>query len=109
MNIGYVPKLTLMGSESPLKADLMGSVRKIQTMDAPEGPSFQQVVSHTLNSVNTVMNAPNELMHKAMTGASVDVHDVMIADAQASTMLSITAQVATKVIQAYDKILQIQI
>jgi len=48
-------------------------------------------------------------MHEAMTTGSVDVHDVMIANAKSELVVNIAAQMTTKVIQAYDRILQIQI
>ena len=45
----------------------------------------------------------------AMTTGNVDVHDLMVANAKAELLVSVTTQVATKVVQAYDKILQIQL
>jgi flagellar hook-basal body complex protein FliE len=108
MNIGYIPKLSMADSVSnPFKA--AGPMPKLE-MDADvKKPSFQDALMSTLDHVNQVSQTPDALMHDAMTTGGVDVHDVMVANAKAELLVSITTQVATKVVQAYDKILQIQI
>ena len=66
-------------------------------------------MSNALNTVNETVTAPDTMMHDAMATNSVDVHDLMIANAKSELLVSVTTQMATKVVQAYDKILQIQI
>jgi len=56
------------------------------------------------------LNAPDKLLKSAMTGDSdVDIHDVMVAMAKAEMSVSVATQITTKVIQAYDKIMQISV
>jgi flagellar hook-basal body complex protein FliE len=109
MNIGYIPKLSMDGVKNPFQAGMSGMVQKLQPMDAPEKTNFQSTFANTLNQLNDTVSAPDNMMHDALTTGSVDVHDLMIANAKAELLISITTQVATKVVQAYDKILQIQI
>ncbi|MCE3235269.1 MAG: flagellar hook-basal body complex protein FliE [Vampirovibrio sp.] len=109
MNIGYIPKLSLDGVKNPFQANMTGMIQKTHTLDEVAKPSFQNVLSNSLENLNNAVIQPDAMMHDAMTTGSVDVHDLMIANAKAELLVSITTQVATKVVQAYDKILQIQI
>lgn len=106
----YIPKLGLMKPAAFESGTLAGSVHKMAGIGAGSpATSFQQVLGNTLNTVNGVISKPDALMHEAMTTGRVDVHEVMIANAKAELTVNMTAQMVTKVVQAYDKILQIQI
>lgn len=108
MNAGYIPKLSLSGVESPFKLQA-ASLPAMQAVQETQGPTFKDALSGLVKNLNETMSAPDALMRDAMTTGSVDVHDVMIANAKAELLVNVTAQVATKVVQAYDRILQIQI
>lgn len=71
--------------------------------------SFKQVMGNMVESVNDVVSKPDVLLRQAMTTGEVDIHDVMIANSKAELAVNLTGQFATKVIQAYDRILQIQV
>lgn len=109
MNPGYIPKLSLNSLESPFKLHGAGSMPALQMPAETQGPTFKDALSGLVKNVNDTMTAPDALMHSAMTTGGADVHDVMVANAKAELMVNVTAQVATKVVQAYDRILQIQI
>jgi flagellar hook-basal body complex protein FliE len=112
MNFPAIPKLSMDAVNNPFKANMTAQIRQIQPemeMDGADKPSFQNVLSNTVQSLNDTVSAPDALMHDALTTGTVDVHDLMIANSKAELLVSITTQVATKVVQAYDKILQIQI
>jgi flagellar hook-basal body complex protein FliE len=111
---GYIPKLGFQNQQFNLHrldgSTLSGGIQKsFQLDDGVQKPSFKQIMSDTVSNVNSVIQTPNGLMQDAMTTGRVDVHDVMIANAKAELAVTITAQVATKVVQAYDRILQIQV
>lgn len=106
MNTPYIPKLSFGGADNMFATAFKGHVVKTQGL---EGPSFKQVMGNTLNQVNTVVSAPDALMQQAVTTGNVDVHEVMIANSKAELAVNLTAQFTTKVVQAYDRILQIQI
>lgn len=107
----YINKLSF--DSNPFKTSLTptGHVQmKHIVPEAPvQGPSFQNILSDGLSGVSQTLSAPDALMKDAMTTGNVDVHDVMIANAKAELAVNVTAQVVTKVVQAYDRILQIQI
>jgi len=72
--------------------------------------SFKDVVSGLANGLNQDLNAPEKLLKSAMTEDSdVDIHDVMTAMAKAEISVNVATQVTSKVIQAYDKIMQISV
>jgi flagellar hook-basal body complex protein FliE len=98
-----------MGGMSPM-GSLSGTVQFSAGAEPMRpGQTFQNVLNNTLQSVNGVTQKPDLLMREAMTTGSVDIHDVMVANAKAELAVSLTAQFTTKVVQAYDRILQIQI
>ena len=72
--------------------------------------SFKDVLTNMVSNVNDQMNQPDDLLAKAASGTGeVDVHDVMIAMSKAELTLTVATNAVSKVIQAYDKIVQIQV
>lgn len=72
--------------------------------------SFKDVLTNMVSNVNEQMNKPDDLLAKAASGTGeVDVHDVMVAMSQAEITLTVATNAVSKVIQAYDKIVQIQV
>ena len=72
--------------------------------------SFKYVMTNMVSNINDQMNKPDDLLTKAACGdQGVDVHDVMIAMSQAEVTLTVATNAVSKVIQAYDKITQIQV
>lgn len=72
-------------------------------------PSFKNVLTDVVQQVNTIAVQPDQMMQETVTNGTYDIHDVMVANAKAEITVNIAAQFATKVVQAYDRILQIQI
>ena len=82
----------------------MNRVEEVGTAD------FSSVMSGLVENLNTTMEAPDNLLKDAMMGnQNVDIHDVMTAISKAELAVNITTTVTGKVIQAYDKIMQLQI
>jgi flagellar hook-basal body complex protein FliE len=113
MSPGYIPPINMGTLTNNIFETKMpgGGLPKYQlNLDSDvQRPNFQNVLGNLVNNVNQTLSAPDALMTQAMTTGGVDVHDVMIANAKADLAINVTTQVATKVMQAYDKILQIQI
>lgn len=82
----------------------------ISQVGAVSGPQqFRNVIDNTIGGINATTQKPNELMQQAMAGGPVDIQDVMMANTKAELVISMTSQVMTKVIQAYEKLTQIQV
>jgi flagellar hook-basal body complex protein FliE len=71
--------------------------------------SFQTLLGNTWNGVNAMTNQPDALLKQSLETGKVDVHEIMVAQAKAELAVNMTTGMVTKVIQAYDRILQIQI
>jgi flagellar hook-basal body complex protein FliE len=115
MSPGYIPPISTppisTKISSPFETGLNGVASRFQ-LEAPsdtKGPSFKNVMGTMMQNLNNTLSEPDQLMNQAMTTGDVDVHDVMIANAKAELLVNVSTQIATKVMQAYDRILQIQI
>ncbi len=89
--------------------DPMPAMSSLSQTEGTQPGGFKNMLADMVKGVNQTVSAPDALMQQAMTTGGVDVHDVMIANAKAELAVNITAQVVTKVIQAYDRVLQIQV
>ena len=68
------------------------------------------VLSGLVENFNTELNAPDNLLKDVMSGnTNIDIHDVMTAMAKSEISVNIATQSVGKVIQAYDKVMQIQV
>lgn len=83
----------------------------VSNVDGPEATkSFKDVMTNMVSNVNDTLSKPDDLLAKAASGTGdVDVHDVMIAMSQAEVTLTVATNAISKVIQTYDKIVQIQV
>ena len=113
---GFFNKINLTGHIQNGSNDMgMGSIphipaMKIDSTDEVQSSSFKNVMSGIAGNLNQSLNAPDQLLKSAMTGDSdVDIHDVMTAMAKSEININIATQVTSKVIQAYDKIMQISV
>ena len=114
MTNSFYPKINLTGHIQSGMADMgiksMSPSMNINAVDETQTSSFKNVMSGLANDLNTSMNAPDKLLKSAMSGDdNVDIHDVMTAMAKAEISVNVATQVTTKVIQAYDKIMQISV
>jgi flagellar hook-basal body complex protein FliE len=108
MNSPYVPKIQWGIQKAALQMPLGGHISQTAFAN-PTQSSFQQVMMNTLGQVNAIAQKPDAMVREAMTTGNVDVHDVMIANAKAELTVNLASQMTTKVIQAYDRLLQIQV
>ena len=96
---GFYPQYDLAGRIQHTKLDTglgdMPSARMSRVEDKA-APDFKQVLSGLAEDV--------------MSGSkNVDIHDVMTAMAKSEISINVATQITGKVIQAYDKVMQIQV
>ena len=113
MSSSFFPRVDLAGRIEHSKIDVGFSGIPSARMDSIEstgGGSFKGVMSGLVENLNKDLNAPDQLLKDAMSGNNnVDIHDVMTSMAKAELSVNVATQVTSKVIQAYDKIMQIQV
>ena len=109
---GFYPHYDLEARIQHTKLDSWGDIpsARMSRVEEPATADFQSVMSGLVENMNTQMNAPDNLMKDVMMGSeNVDIHDVMTAMAKAEIAVNMATTVTGKVIQAYDRIMQIQI
>ena len=111
--MSFYPQYDLAGRIQHTKLDTgfanMQPVR-ITRMEDPSTPDFKAVFSGLVENFNSELNAPDNLLKDVMQGSkNVDIHDVMTAMAKSEIAVNVATQITGKVIQAYDKIMQIQV
>ncbi|MFN8615333.1 MAG: flagellar hook-basal body complex protein FliE [Vampirovibrionales bacterium] len=72
-------------------------------------PKFGDMLNHLAGGLNQTMQAPDAMMREHALYGTYDIHDIMLANSKAELAVNLTAQFTTKVMQAYDRILQIQV
>lgn len=110
---GFYPQYDLAGRIQHTKLDTgfsdMPSARMTRIEDNTS-PDFKQVISGLAENLNAELNAPDNLLKDVMSGSkNVDIHDVMTAMAKSEISINVATQITGKVIQAYDKVMQIQV
>lgn len=85
------------------------SVRGADFSGDPQKSSFKDVMTNMVQDMDRTLSMPDDLMNRALTHGDVDLHEVMIANTKADISVNIAAQVVTKVIQAYERVQQIQV
>ena len=113
MSNGFFPIVNIAGRIEHSKMDpgisTMPSMRMDAISDTPT-TNFKGVMSNMASSMNKEINAPDQLLKDAVSGTNnVDIHDVMTAMAKAELTVNVATQITGKVIQAYDKIMAIQV
>ena len=110
---GFVPRYDLEARIQHTKLDSWGydiPSARMSRVEEPSTADFSSVMSGLAENLNSQIEAPDNLLKDAMMGSeNVDVHDVMTAIAKAELSVNIATTVVGKVIQAYDKIMQLQI
>ncbi len=110
---GFYPRYDLEARIQHTKLDSWGydiPSARMNRVEEPATADFSSVMSGLVENLNTQMAAPDNLLKDAMMGSeNVDIHDVMTAMSKAELAVSVATTVTGKVIQAYDKIMQLQI
>jgi len=109
---GFYPNYDLEARIQHTKLDSWGDIpsARMSRMEEPATTDFKSVMSGLVEGMNESMNAPDNLLKDVMMGSeNVDIHDVMVAMSKAEISVNIATTAVGKVVQAYDKIMQIQI
>ena len=107
-----VPKLNLFGhvETSKINDGVNFPTADFSKLEKAEEASFKSVLGDLVQSVNSDLEKPDALLADLMSGKpNVDIHDVMTAMAKAELGVSVVSQLTTKIINAYDRISQMQI
>lgn len=71
--------------------------------------SFANVLKDAINQVNDSQNNADSMTQQLINGGNVDLSQVMVAQQQANITLQAAVEVRTKVIDAYQQIMNMQV
>ena len=86
---------------TPMRTDAINSDDKLVT--------FSDTMNNMVKDLNETANAPDVAMQDMIAGNGTDIHDVMLAISKAELSVNVATQVTTKVVQACEKIMAIQV
>lgn len=82
----------------------------LSKLDEKGETSFKEVLSGLVSNVNVELQKPDQLLQAQMMGnTDVDMHDVVTAIAKADLGVTMAVQMTSKVIAAYNTVMNISI
>lgn len=105
---GITPNINLNERIEPSKISTFNGSTRLKSIEQPETPDFKDVMSGLVENLNTTLNAPDQLVEDLMLDKA-DIHDVVAAMQKSEIQLNIATTALGKVIQTYEKIMQISI
>ena len=105
---GISPRINLNERIEPSKISTFNGPTRLKNIEQPEIPDFKDVMGGMVEQLNTDLNAPDQLVQDLMLDKA-DIHDVMAAMQKSEIQLNIATTALGKVIQSYEKIMQIQV
>jgi len=110
MTGGFSPKINLFERMEPSKLNTGTPLQpmRLDSVEKPETRDFKGVVSGLVENLNREISAPDQVINDAMLDKA-DIHDVMTAIAKSEIQVNVATSVTGKIIQTYEKIMQIQI
>jgi len=99
----------LIGDATQVNHPNMTNVQSSIPTPAQAHEQFSDIISGAIDNLNHLQNESNEKT-KALAAREVnDLHDVMITSQKASITLEATVQIQRRVIDAYNKVMQMQV
>lgn len=106
----FVPKINLRADIFETQIDTINKPMRLDNVHMHEEvPKFSDVFEGLLTNVNNTVKAPDQVMEDFVLGNGSDIHDVMLAMSKAELTVNITTGITTKVVQAYEKVMSIQL
>ena len=93
----------------PLQPLAAQSLNAVKADNNPNNVSFGQLLTNALGDVNKLQINANQASVNLASGKIQDVSEAVIATEKASIALQLTMQVRTKVIDAYQEIMRMQV
>ncbi|MDD3013086.1 MAG: flagellar hook-basal body complex protein FliE [Candidatus Gastranaerophilales bacterium] len=110
MQQGFTPRIQLNAGISDTKLNIFDQPMRMDSIkEVNATPGFNDVMTGLIKNLDTTVKAPDQVLQNAMVGNNADVHDVMIAISKAEIGINLATQVTTKVVQAYEKVMSIQV
>jgi flagellar hook-basal body complex protein FliE len=83
--------------------------QKAARLEIDGNKGFGDFLKESLNKVNSDLLASENLTRDFALGKDVELHQVVLASEQASLALQLTIQIRTKIVEAYQEIMRMQL
>lgn len=77
--------------------------------DKAEGPSFTELFSNMIQSVNEIQHEAGDLQQAFLAGEPVELHQVMIKAEEAGLSMDLLLEIRSKLIDAYNDLIKMPI
>ena len=105
-----VPNINIFSDLSPSMPIDEFSRNGFGASNINKGSDFKTVLSGLVSNLNNEIEKPDQLLSAQMSvSPEVDIHDVMTAISKAEIGVTLATQTTSKVIAAYNAVMQIQI
>jgi flagellar hook-basal body complex protein FliE len=83
----------------------------LEMTPVPKAPAtdFSRAIGEGLKTLNTDLNASDEVLRGVAAGEAIPLHDVMIVMTQAQLSLQFAVQVRDRLVESYQQLFQMQI
>jgi flagellar hook-basal body complex protein FliE len=88
------------------RGEFMQDKQSGKAKQAADGASFMEAINGSLQKVNNLQAEKSSMIESFASGEKQNVHELMITLQKASTAMSMTSAVRTKVMHAYKEIMQ---
>lgn len=105
---GITPNINLGERIEPSKISTFNGPVRMKSIEQPETPDFQTVMGGLVEQLNRDVSAPDQLVEDLMLDKA-DIHDVMAAISKSEIQMNMATAALGKVIQTYEKVMQISI
>ena len=75
----------------------------------PTGPSFGAVLAESLAQVNALQHEADQAIRELAAGGSATLHETMLALDKADLSFRLMMQVRSKIVEAYQEVLRMQV
>ncbi len=106
--VDFSARINLNERMEPSKISTFNGPVRMKSVEQPETADFKSVMGGLVEQLNTDLNAPDQLVEDLMLDKA-DIHDVMAAIQKSEIQLNMATTALGKVIQTYEKIMQISI
>jgi flagellar hook-basal body complex protein FliE len=80
-----------------------------QTVGAPSGDTFSNVLSNFVGDVNAQQNAAGDAVTGLLSGKNVSLHQAMISMEEASISFQMMVEVRNKLLDSYQELMRMQV
>lgn len=102
-----VPAIEAMGAVSAAAPALAPAPSLSAT--EPQGTGFSNWVGHEISKLNTELVAAEQGVQQLAAGTAANLHDVMLQLEQARLAMQVMSQVRSRVLEAYQEVMRMQV